>query len=347
MLATATQAMIPKARAMFSKRISAAEYEELMRRRTVPELAAILKRHPYFGSSLNTLSTTDPHRGQIEELLSMDIFLKYEALVKYDFTDEGFSDYYLAECELRELLKALHLLSIGIPGAYLNQIPGYLVGKTHIDLFSLGQARTPAQVLEVAAKAPYYYKPLKARLIADPTLRDYPMAEAALLRAYYASVFGLIDRSLSGRDAQSTRALFLQEAEIYNLELMLRVKHYFPKVYGPEETRQLMLPYTHKVPKTQLNQMLEAKSAEALLAMYRQSHAVNLVDTGSLDELPAAGGRQVYDFARRMLHLTASPVAALAAFISLAKLERENVVNVVEGVRYGLPPEKIRGMLWS
>ncbi|MDL2327142.1 V-type ATPase subunit [Ruminococcaceae bacterium OttesenSCG-928-A11] len=341
MQATATQAMIPKARGMYAKRISAAEYEEMMRRRTVPELAALLKRHPYFGGSLATLSTTDPHRAQIEELLSMDIFQKYESLVKYDFSADGFSGIYLAECELRELLRALHLISIGLFGAYIQQVPGYLVGKTDIDLFALGRAHSLQEVAEVVAGTPFY-KPLRARLLADPNLTDFPMAEAALLRAYYAMVFDLIDRSLHGRDAESTALLFRQEAEIYNLELLMRVKTFFPGVYNTDELHQLLMPYTHRVPRRRLEAMIEAKSGEAVLQMLRQSGFL-LVEAP--EDIPLAGGQRTYVFARRSLHLTASPVAALAAFLSLAKLERENVVNVVEGVRYNLPPEKIRALL--
>ncbi|MDL2294701.1 V-type ATPase subunit [Ruminococcaceae bacterium OttesenSCG-928-D13] len=341
MQATATQAMIPKARGMYAKRISAAEYEEMMRRRTVPELAALLKRHPYFSGSLATLSTTGPHRGQIEELLNMDIFQKYESLVKYDFSGDGFSRVYLAECELRELLKALHLISIGLLGAYLQQMPAYLVGKTEIDLFALSRARSLKDVVEVTARTPYH-RPLRARWLADPTLRDFPMTEAALLKAYYAMVFELIDRSLTGRDAQSTEELYRQEAEIYNLELLLRVKAFFPKVYSPDEIRQLLLPYSHRMPKRRLDALIETDSREVALQLLRQA---GFLTVEAPEDIPLAGGQRIYVFARRSLHLTASPVAALAAFLSLAKLERENVVNVVEGVRYNLPPEKIRPLL--
>ena len=344
MQATATQAIIPKARGMYAKRISIAEYEEFIRRRTVPELAVMLKRHPYFGNSLNTLAINDPHRGRIEELLSMDIFQKYQTLNRYDFSGGGFSAYYLHECEMNEILKALHLLSIGLTGKYIRQVPGYLVGKTQVDLFLLGQANSFAEVLPVVEHTPYY-KPLKARYIADTALKNYPMAEAVILRAYYEQLFGLIGCCLKGRDAESTTSLFAQEVEIYNLELLFRIKTYFPDAYSTREIYQLMMPYTHRVPRTQLEKMVETKSSDVLLAMYQQSGAVDYVGPSNQYDLAAAAGRLVYRFAQRMLRLTASPVASLAAFISLAKLERDNVVNMMEGVRYGLEPEVIRAML--
>lgn len=344
MQATAMQAIIPKARGMFAKRISYAEYEELMRRRTVPELAAMLKRHPYFKDSLATLSTIDPHRGQIEELLSMDVFEKYEALVRYDFTPDELPEWYLREVEVREVLRALQLLSIGLPGAYLNRIPTYLVGKTRLDLFALGSAANFEALLEVV-RGTGYYKVLRARFLADPTLRDFPMTEAALLRYIYTHVLETVDRSLNGRPERSVKSLFLQEVESYNLELLLRVKTYFPTVYSTGKLEQLLIPFRYKVPKSRLKAMVEAETPDALMALYRNTPSVGYTGPATPEAMTAEEGRRTYRHARTILHLTASPMAALIAFISLAKLERDNVVNVIEGVRYGLSPEEIRPML--
>ena len=344
MLATGTQAIIPKARGIFAKRISPADYEELMRKRTVPEVAALLKRHPYFKDSLATLSTIDPHRGQLEELLNMDIFEKYRSLIHYDVSRGSFSVYYLMECEIREVLRALHLLSIGLQGTYLTQVPAYLVGKTGIDLFALGQARSFAQVLEVVKLAPYH-KALRARHLADPALRDFPTTEADLLRSAYAYVFALIAKDLHGREADAVRDLFLQEIEEYNLQLLLRVKTYFPNIYTPDELRELLMPYRWKVGKRRLEELLQAPTAETLMALLQSTPSTHYGSAALPDELAAAGGRQVYHHARVVLHLTSSPYAALAALISLAKLERDNIVTVIEGVRYGLAPEEMRAML--
>lgn len=345
MLATGTQAMIPKARGMFAKRISLADYEELMRRRTVPEVAALLKRHPYFKDSLATLSTIDPHRGQIEELLSMDIFGKYQSLLHYDFGDEGFSAYYLRECEAREVLRALHMVSIGLVGAYLNQIPSYLVGKTQVDLFALGQARSFEQIVETVRGTPWH-RPLRARFLADPYLRDFPSTEAALLRTAYEGVFAMVEKDLRGREAAAVRDLFLQEIEVYNLELMLRVKIYFPNVYTESELRGLLMPWYWRIGKRRMTELLQAPTPEGYVALLRSTPSFHYNGGPTPEDLAAEGGKQTYHYARTVLHLTSSPYAALAAFISLAKLERENVVNVIEGVRYGLAPERVRAMLY-
>ncbi len=344
MQAVGTQAIIPKARGMYAKRPSDAEYEELMRRRSVAEVAALLKKHVYFKDSLATLSTTEPHRGQIEELLNMDIFTKYEALVHYDVGKDSFTSYYLAECEVREIIKALHLLSISVPGGYLAQIPEYLVGKTRFDLFALARATNLPQVEAVLHATPYQ-KILRGRFLADPYLRDFPALEAAMLKYLYDMIFELIAQSFSGRERQMVRELFLQQAEIYNLQLMVRVKTYFAHIYPGATVQQLLLPYTFHLTKHKLEEMAAAPSIEAFLQLYKQSGAVRYGLPTNTDDMLHLGNQVLFSHARLMLHLTPSPAAALAAFLALARLIRENVINIIEGVRYGLAPETMSAMM--
>lgn len=341
---TGSMAIIPKARGIYAKRLTLPEYEELLRRRSVPEVAALLKKQPYFKDGLATLSTTDTHRGQIEELLNMDIFNKYLQLSHYDFSRNNFSIFYLDECELREILKVLHLLSIGVQGGYLGQIPPYLDNATDVDLFRLGQARSFAEVVEVLRHTSWY-KPVRQCFEADPLLRDFALTEAALLRHYYEDVFRLVNESFSGREKETVANLFLLEAEIYNLELLVRVKTYYAGAYSAAETKELLLPYRYRIPKRTLHAMTETPGIEQLRVLLRQAGAEKYTGPIKADELDATSGRVLYRYAQRMLRLTTSPSAALAAFVTLAKLERDNVVNVVEGVRYNLPPETIRKLL--
>ena len=49
--------------------------------------------------------------------------------------------------------------------------------------------------------------------------------------------------------------------------------------------------------------------------------------------------------ALRLLHMSSRPETVLTALLCLARMERGNIVNVTEGVRYGLSPEDIEQFL--
>ncbi len=344
MPSTSCEAMIPKARGMFAKRIRMPEYQELMRRRTVPEVAAILKRHPYFGNSLATLSATDPHREQIEDLLALDIFKKYQALVRYDSDRAGFASYFLTECEIREILRALSLINVGVPGAYLRVIPSYLIGHTAVDLYALGQAKTFPEAVETLRRTKYY-RVLRTRAAVDPGLSRYDETEAALLRFYYEWLFALVASTIPKADQGTVKSLFLQEIELYNASLVMRVKAYFPAAYTAADIRGLLMPYRYHIPAARFDALVEAPSPAAFLDVFRAIPAVKTPVPDDPDKFTVAISKLRYANARRVLHLSASPYATMAAFLLLATIERDNVVNVTEGVRYGMPPETIQYLL--
>ncbi|MDL2253640.1 V-type ATPase subunit [Ruminococcaceae bacterium OttesenSCG-928-I18] len=340
-----TQAIIPKARGMYAKRLSNAEYEEMMRRRTVPEVAAILRRHPYFERSLATL-TSDPHRGQIEELLNRDIFKKYEELIHYDFEGDSFSEYYVDECEVDELLRRIYLFSIGIPQAQPSMVSEHLVGHVRIDLYALAEVTSFEEAVEVAKKyhSPYY-RVLQEHYNQDPALKDFPLLEARMWNEYYRLLFKRIDDNFSGREKQQVSRLFLQQIESYNVELLLRVKTFFPQVYEEEELRGLLQPYRYRISRVQMNKLIKAPTPEAFIQYYRQLPFVPSLISSKPDEFMLTTDQHLFLFTQRVLRMSASPFAVLAAFLLLAKLQKDNVVNIIEGVRYKMPPEEIGALL--
>lgn len=344
MRSTISSAVLPKVRGLYGKRLTTAEYEELLRRRTVPEVAAALRGHPYFKESLATLSLAEPHRGQIEELLQRDVYSKYKSLSYYDTSVNGFSGFYHTEVEIQQLLRAIHFLSIGLDGVYLEQLPSYLVDELRIDLFALAHATTMEQILEVVAHTPYH-TPLANAYNDDPNLDYFALLESAMLRFLYDHIFTLIDANLGGNEHQAVQDLFLLAAEVYNLELLFRIKTYFPHVYTPPQIEQLVLPYRYRLTKRLWQPMLDATGGEALLALYRPLDIFKAAPVLTVDTLIIEGDKALQKYARHLLQQSASPAAVMSAFLTLAQMEVSNVINVIEGVRYQLPPQQIRSML--
>ena len=67
MSSAVSTAIIPKARAIFSRRLSPAEYRELAGKHSVAEVAQYLKAHPNYAEALETLTESSASRGQLEQ----------------------------------------------------------------------------------------------------------------------------------------------------------------------------------------------------------------------------------------------------------------------------------------
>ncbi|MEG0877293.1 MAG: V-type ATPase subunit [Oscillospiraceae bacterium] len=337
-------AVVPKARALFSRRLTRNEYMELMRRRTVTELAVFLKAHPYFKNTLKQMPTKDLHRAQLESMLTHDIFIKYKSLLRYDFSKDSFSRFLLIETETSQILDALRLISIGQHEDFISRMPAYLQNSLGIDLMRLAKASSFKEVLQVLKFTPYY-KVLLPIYHDDEQLSNLPRLECAMLTYYYSTIEDLIRKCFNGREQREVEQLFLQEAELYNLSLIFRVKSFFPNEYTPDELQGMLLPIVYKVSPRKMKELTTAADLNALDSLIRSLGMPNYFASKRTEHTGANEYNPLYRQAITLLHFTTSPSAALAAFICFAKQERNNIINVIEGVRYGLAPEEIEKLL--
>lgn len=337
-------AVVPKARAMFSRHLTKTEYAELMRRRTVTELAQYLKSHPYFKDSLRHMPTIGLHRAQLESMLMQDIFEKYESLLRYDFARDSFSRFFVIECEVEQILDILRLASIDAEHDYIAKMPAFLQSKLSVDLLKLAKARDFKEVLK-ALEGTAYHKVLLPIYKNDPNLENLAMLERALLVYYYSEVLRLAKSCFSGTELKEVVSLFLQEAELYNIGLIFRIKAFFPNQYTADEVAELLLPFSYRVPPRRMQQLAAASGLNTLESTFRSFNLDKLYGFPDHNKPQSRELCYMYKRAIRLLHFTTSPSAALAAFVFYAKLERSNIINVIEGVRYGLPPEDIDKLL--
>ena len=326
---------------------AAIDEEFAQREASVIEVTAALQSHPYFKDSLKGLSQTNLHRAQIEEALSKDVYYKYESLMRYSFRKGKFGAYFLMRSEINELLAKLRLLSMGFRHHYIIQVPGFLMPKTSFSLLRLAKAESAQDCLEVVAGTPYA-KVLAGVLPAAGQKLDYLKCEHAFQSYFYTTVLAQIDRDLSGRSAADTKRLFRMEAEIYNLDLLFRAKAFFSPQLTPEDLKKLLIPVYGVLSAKNMNALADTRGLDEFLKLYNAGRAGQVYGARSADPADASEvseTRALYRAAQKLLHFSSTPQTVLAALLCLANLERSNIINVIEGVRYGLSPEQISAFL--
>lgn len=338
-------AIVPKAKAIAARRLTPADYDELMRKGSVLEIVAALRAHPYFKDSLAGLSGANIHREQLEQALARDIFYKYESLLHYvSSKGGGFASFFMMRCEIEELLEKLRLLAMGFRHHYITRLPGFLADKTSFSLIRLAKAETPAECLEVVAGTPYA-RVLEPVIPKDGAKLDHLLCEHALWSYYFETSLAQVR---AGRSAAQTRRLFLMEAEIYDLDLIWRAKAFFPADFPPERLRALLVCRPAVLSAKALRRMADAPDAKAFLQLYNASRAAQVYGAREGDAAADdnTGPQRVWcRTAERLLHFSSAPQTVLAALLCLATIDRSNIINVVEGVRYSLPPAEIRAFL--
>ena len=132
------------------------------------------------------------------------------------------------------------------------------------------------------------------------------------------------------------------QADAINVSRIRRMKKYFHMT--PDQIRPNLLSASGNISPALLERLVTAETDEQVMELYF-STAGKWVDEAQrthLDDLPM---RLPYFVARRYMHFSTYPLVVFASYIIMTEIELDDLINIIEGIRYGLPPADIEAML--
>ena len=123
---------------------------------------------------------------------------------------------------------------------------------------------------------------------------------------------------------------------------MFRLKFYYKLDAG--QIKRFLYPYHYRLKASRLDEVLEAESYDEMLT------ALDFLSKNG-ERIPEEDGiepythRLCYQLEKRLLRFTTNAPVAMYTFLALREIEVQNIVTVIEGVRYQVPQEEILKML--
>ncbi len=337
-----SNAILTKVHAIFGKRLTPSDFSQMARKNDVGEVAAFLKENPSYQKALKNINEAEIHRGQLEALIKKDLYYKYSSLRRYDFSDNGFYDFILTKVEVDEILRCLMLMNAGQTEGFIIDMPSYLMHHTSFDLMVLTRAKNFDGLIEVLMGTPY--APLLKRLRQPDGTADYLRCEFALYSYYYQFLFDSVDRHFRGETKKVLKEIMRAEIEAHNVETIFRLKYFHHM--DSEQIRPLLFPYRYHLNDEKLEKILKAKTIAEMTGIAKMNRrgeeAPKGVPEGFMEFYTHSYCYHIY---KRQLHGTTKAPVAMYAFIALRNIEVQNVITVIEGVRYGQPQQEILSLL--
>lgn len=339
------KAIAAKVRAMYGHRLTAADYEELMKKRSVGDTAVYLRDNTHYREVLGQVDPSTIHRGQLENLLRSLWYIQYQRLITFNFSRKKLYLYLYGLEEIRQLLALLRYLSSKGQGQAAGQYDFHydqrLVGHTSYNLEKLVEIKSYSELLNFFGDHPY--GKILHRFPPDQSGQiDLMGCEQALSTHYYKRVLLHIDQELSGGARKAMREVIYRRIGYENITQTYRLKRFF---HSDEAfIRQSLLPFDTPSQKL-IDQMIGTETTAQLHTL--------LENAGLAPE----GDDYANDFIENtILHLRAGqckhdlrnsgyPAVVLHAYMTHLEIELDDITNIIESVRYGLPVEEMRKML--
>lgn len=339
------KAIATKARAMYGERVTAADYEELVKKRSVGEAAAYLRDNTHYREVLVQADPAAIHRGQLEHLLRSLRYIQYRRLIAFDFGQQDLYQYIYSWDESRQLVAFLRYLGSkhGEQGGepYQSRYDRRLAEHASYDLERMVTLKSYQELVDFFGGSDYGRILRRFPPDADGQL-DLGGLERAISAQYYQRQLDIVDKELGGGAREAMRQVFYRRVDNQNLSQAYRLKRFFHS--DPGFIKESLLPFDTPLTKT-IHQMAEAENMTAVHAILDKAKLTQGGSPEDTDFIETAVQRIRAKQSKKDLRNSGDPPVVLHAYITQLEIELGNVINVIESVRYGLPPEEIRSML--
>ena len=332
-------ALSSKARASYGRLLTAEDYNMLIDMKNVNEIAGYLKKNTYYSEILSNVDESLIHRGQLENIIKTDIMKEYDKFLRFTsgnarkFLQSTYKKY---ETEsLKIIFRRLETVG-GVMSA-----EGYLLflkNTSEVDFHKLIKSKDSLEFIE-NLKGTEYYDVLRPFTGTGVKINLFNL-EMVLDLHYFKFLYKRMKKYLTGKDFMPLEESFGVKTDVLNMLWIYRCKKYYNM--KKEIIRSYILPFNAGIRKETLNRLIEAEDIEEFLeiAGTTKYSSIFIRDIDGFFEVNFAD--YMYNIHMKLFRKYPLSVTAAVDYIHMKEYELSNIISIIEGIRYGLPAEKIR-----
>lgn len=337
-------AVLAKTRAKYGKRLTDKDYANLLSCKSVAEVVTYLKNNTRYGEVLKKVNEREIHRGRLEVILRQKLAQDYSSLCIYaKGSSEHFSRFILRQTEIEQIIHFLTMLTSRQKNDYAFSLPQYFSERTSIDFVRMAQAKTYDEFFDVLAATPYGRQLVPYRPGKDGTV-NIAKIENKLYRYSYGQLYDDINKYLSGGEKKALLSMFNSIIDYMNFVRVYRLKKYYHAPY--ETVKEFIFPFG-TLPEKTVEKMCRAQTGDEVFeavgntSFGREISKIDYVYAGEIDNIG------LYRVTRKNIHFSTYPLVVMMSYVFVMMTEYNNIVSIIEGVRYKVDPEKIKTLVIS
>lgn len=333
-------ALSTKLKAMRAGHFSEADYIALSEKHSVSDVLVYLK-NTYYNEYLTELDSHSIHRGELEKRIDDKFANEYVKLYKFvGLNERKILRFLLLQDEI-SVLKTVLMRCLSHEQSYANGYERvknkFLAEHSDINSALLSQSKSLSDICE-ACKNTALYPILKH---ADSMNADYPSICMMLTRYYFKSLWGAASKYIKKENRNEFKKYLGTQIDYLNIMWIYRCKRYFktPK----ELIYTYLIPVYYKLTSDDISRLAEAETVsecEKLIAESRYSDILS--NSGGVSYIERNYSRICFENAKKAYKFNTGTFTEIYAFFDLLLNEKENIKTIIEGIRYGVPPELIR-----
>lgn len=329
-----------KIKAMKGKMLKQDDYEQLLLRNSVLEVATYLKNNTYYSDFLKELNESNVHRGILEMLLYKSIISEALKIGRYlKGNEKSVFRYIYRRQEIEDLKKMLRTLQMGGDIHQIDRRLFFINKYSVIDFNKLFGAKDIRSFVDGLKGTNFY--PILNPLIVDDKNIDLFAAEMTLDMYYYKKLIAQLDL-VGGTDKKVADHIIGMEADLRNIMWIYRGKSYYN--ISKEMLYRYHIPYRYKLSKNNLKELINCNSVDEIIEILKKTPYNDIL---SSDE--HYWEKEFYEYILKThdknMNMYPFSIAPILGYMFAKEVEIMNITTIIEGIRYDVDPNKIKKFL--
>lgn len=332
-------ALASKARASYGKLLRKEDYEELIEKSSVAEVAGYLKNSTHYIDVLSNVDENAVHRGQLENIIKTDIMKEYSRFLKFT---SGNARKFLQSTYKKYETESLKIIfrRLETVGSVMSA-EGFLLflkDNASIDFHRLLKSKDSMEFINNLEGTEYYavLKPFAA----DNVEINLFNLEMVLDLNYFKYLRKRMKKYLKGNDKKPLEDSFGIKTDVLNILWIYRCKKYYDM---PKEIIQsYVLPYNSGIRKETLRQLIETDNLDTFAEIISNTKYADIFKRDIDEFFEVNFAEYMYNVHMKLFRRNPLTISVAVDYIHMKEYELSNIISIIEGIRYGLRPEKIK-----
>lgn len=335
-------AMCAKTKAIFANRLKEHDYNNLLAKKNMTEIVMYLKNDTYFAGCLDGINEKAIRRGQLEILIRNELLYRISKILKFaSDIENSIYKFFILQSEI-------HLITTIVRSYYdeevvsFSKLPILIEHQLSFDLKTVANTKNYDELLQSLKGNTYYNILLKYQSRSFDEF-NFVALEYDLYNSYYTRVLEILDKYPNDK-SKIIKDIFNAEIELNNIAKIYRLKKYFKSTI--EQIRALTFPFYHRFNKDEFEDFLKIEDAEMIIEKLKKSNYRFFLDKEIYDDnIESVINRIMYNINKKQMFFSNDSDVVVTVYFTLAKTEIQNIVDIIEGVRYGINSDIIKKML--
>lgn len=348
MMSSAKYAAInTKLRGMEAKFLNNTDYESLLEKTTVREVAEYLKTTPAYATVLRDTDVSTVNRSDLEHTLKKSIIEDVDRIIKYfSGNDKTFVHSLYSKYEINDMKQLARRLSNEIPQSLIyenKEINLEFIGKfSGVSLEKVKQAENISGIIE-AYENTVFYKYLKPILLSEHPNNLFRF-ETVLDLAYY-SILRHESEKLDAANQKLIKITVGTIGDLLNLQSIYRGMRFYN--FMPAELFNYTVDAGYRFSKQKLRDLCYLDSVEQLQESIKHTKYAFLIKNDETTDsfMERRLERYIYFFLRKIR--ISNPMSIIEAFSHIIYIEYQvrDIITLIEIIKYNLSPQDAQGYL--